>query len=84
MSKKVYDDDCQDCKPVVVALNDDGSLDTRKLLFVDEIETAWAASSLDSRAAFHRMTCLNATDAETMTLAQQVVARIQDAIKDKN
>lgn len=80
MSRERFDDECQDCGPVLLnpttgQLADD---DSPEMLAVMEV---WAKTSREEREAFHRCTCLNSRASADLALVTALVDRFGAAVK---
>jgi len=77
MSKKVFEDDCPGCRPVIIDLQ--GRPVPANDPVVKAVNRVWAETTREEREAFHRVTCLNSRAFTDLTIMQKLTKRIEEA-----
>jgi hypothetical protein len=80
MSHAKFDDDCPGCRPAIMNVH------TKEVMSdtspeMQAINRIWATTTVEQRAAFHRVTCLNSRSFSDMHLVVPLVKQIQAALK---
>jgi len=70
MSKLQHDDECPDCRPMLMDIKTGRPLpDDHPAM--QAMQRAWLRTTLEQRQAFHRCTCLNSRAPHDLTLVKQ-------------
>lgn len=75
MARAQFEDDCVGCLPVVVDPETNTVLPDSHPVMVG-VNDGWAASTLEERQAFHRVTCLNARGAADLLTCRGLLAKM--------
>lgn len=71
MSREVFNDDCEGCRPVLLDGSGRPIPDDHPAMKV--IMKIWNGLAMEQREAFHRFTCLNSRDPEDMEVVRLMV-----------
>ena len=78
MSREKHEDDCPGCRPTVWTPEGGKLPDNHPVM--QEVNRAWDMLSLETRQAFHRITCLNSRDPQDFAHMQSFIDLISAAI----
>jgi hypothetical protein len=75
MSKQIFSDECDGCRPVAVDL-ETGKIQPDDSPIMKSINKVWAQTTLEERQAFHRVTCLNSRDRKDLQIMQEFTDKV--------
>lgn len=82
MSRKVFSDECQGCRPAVFHPETGRVLSNDDPVMV-KVNVVWETTTREEREAFHRVTCLNSRAPEDLSVMQGLIRRIQASVVGK-
>lgn len=80
MSKDQFDDNCKGCKPAILDPSTGSVLPENHPLMVSIINI-WDQQSIDTKNAWHRITCNNSKDPNDVKLAQEFIDKFVASTK---
>jgi hypothetical protein len=82
VSKDLFEDDCADCRPVLIN-SATGQVFSADSIEMRAVNAVWETTELADRQAFHRVTCLNSRAPTDLQRMQDLSQRIEKKIAAK-
>jgi hypothetical protein len=76
MSLEHFDDDCKGCKPCIID-PETGQLMPNDSDIMRVVNKVWSETTVDERAAFHRVCCLNSRVSADLFIVNNIRRRIE-------